>query len=323
LLTRGVCGETKKNTKRKENHRNKKFFASRFKTWMFSCLWNAAKTLFQTSGEHKEAPRTYSLVKELGGGMTSRVHSARTGSQNVALKLVSIEFVSYGLREVSILQSFNHENVIQLITHFITTDDVVLVLPLYSMNLASLLRKRALDVHEQRSFLRQLLSAVAYSHENGVLHLDIKPSNIMIRGENLVLADFGLALRIGEKPYQSEFVTLPYRAPELLLCKKVYERHVDMYSVGCVFYELVMRQLLFARVETTTDFLKEVDKMYGSTYAFIAPSSTAQDRLCDYLKRNTNEISPEGVDLLSQMLHCDSSKRISAKQALSHAFFVQ
>mmetsp|Transcript_33119 Transcript_33119/g.32245 ORF Transcript_33119/g.32245 Transcript_33119/m.32245 type:complete len:107 (+) Transcript_33119:463-783(+) len=98
-------------------------------------------------------------------------------------------------------------------------------------------------------FLLQLLQGLLHCHKRRIMHRDLKPSNLLIdsSGSNLKLADFGLARTFGLplKSFTHEVVTLWYRAPEILLGQKVYSTAVDMWSVGCIFFEMAHKKPLF------------------------------------------------------------------------------
>lgn len=93
-----------------------------------------------------------------------------------------------------------------------------------------------------KSYLHQLLDAIAYCHMNRILHRDLKPQNLLVDCKgHIKLADFGLArsFNIPMRAYTHEVVTLWYRAPEILLGAKLYSTGVDIWSLGCIFAELV------------------------------------------------------------------------------------
>jgi serine/threonine protein kinase len=107
-------------------------------------------------------------------------------------------------------------------------------------------------VRHIKIFLKQILSGLNICHSNRIIHRDIKPQNILIGiDENLKLADFGLArgLSVPGLPLTKEVVTLWYRAPELLLEATQYSFPVDMWSVGCIFWEICTFRPLFNGLE--------------------------------------------------------------------------
>ena len=96
---------------------------------------------------------------------------------------------------------------------------------------------RPLEKQEIRKFSRQLLMAIRYSHENRILHRDLKPQNLLIDSNgDLKIADFGLArsFTYPMQPLTHEVVTLWYRAPEILLGQEIYTSAIDMWAVGCI-----------------------------------------------------------------------------------------
>ena len=95
-------------------------------------------------------------------------------------------------------------------------------------------------------FMYQLIKAMDHMHRNGIFHRDIKPENILIMDECLKLADFGSCRGIYSKPPYTEYIsTRWYRAPECLLTDGFYNYKMDMWGVGCVFFEIVSLFPLF------------------------------------------------------------------------------
>ncbi|KAL8497110.1 hypothetical protein ACS0TY_020694 [Phlomoides rotata] len=135
-----------------------------------------------------------------------------------------------------------------------------------------------------------------------MMHRDLKPSNILIntRGE-LKICDFGLSCRF-PSAYSPRVGTLWYRAPELLLGDTSYSTAVDMWSVGCIMGELVLKEALF-RGRSDID---QLHKIFGQ------PDNMIRSKLC---------FSEVGFDLLNRLLTCDPANRITAESALNHAWF--
>ncbi len=103
-------------------------------------------------------------------------------------------------------------------------------------------------ISTRQSYLYQLVKGLYFCHSHRILHRDLKPQNLLIdQHGRLKLADFGLARAVGIplRTYTHEIVTLWYRAPEILLGEKHYSAAVDMWSVGCIFAEMVSRTPLF------------------------------------------------------------------------------
>mmetsp|Transcript_12080 Transcript_12080/g.21851 ORF Transcript_12080/g.21851 Transcript_12080/m.21851 type:complete len:233 (-) Transcript_12080:1514-2212(-) len=195
----------------------------------------------------------------------------------------------------------------------------------------SLAASGGLSLPQIKSYLYQLLSGIAYSHSHRVLHRDLKPQNLLVDGHGVLkLADFGLARAFGipVRHYTHDVVTLWYRAPEILLGAKKYSTPVDVWSIGCIFAEMVIRQPLFPGDS-------EIDQLYRIFRALGTPTQETWAGVCelpDYkttfpnwptnpVGHTVRGLNESGLDLLSQMLVYEPSRRISAKAALQHEFF--
>lgn len=117
-----------------------------------------------------------------------------------------------------------------------------------------------------QKYLYQLLAGIAKCHQHKVLHRDLKPQNLLINREGILkLADFGLARAFGipVKNFTHEVVTLWYRAPDILMGSKNYSTSVDIWSVGCIFAEIVNRKPLFAG-QDEKEQLQKIFKIRGT-----------------------------------------------------------
>jgi serine/threonine protein kinase len=160
---------------------------------------------------------------------------------------------STALREIAVLKELNHEGIVKLIDilHGRDGQKLFMVFEYFNIDLRIYLdRKRiALPLENVKDIMSQVLQALLHCHQKRIMHRDLKPSNLLIGEDNktIKLADFGLARTFGLplKTYTHEVVTLWYRAPEILLGAKVYSTAIDMWSLGCIFYELVHNVPLF------------------------------------------------------------------------------
>jgi serine/threonine protein kinase len=150
-----------------------------------------------------------------------------------------------------------------------------------------------------KSFLYQLLKGVAYCHSKLVLHRDLKPQNLLIsRQGQLKIADFGLARPFGApvRSYSPEVVTLWYRSPDVLLGSKFYSTSIDMWSIGCIFAEMVTGRP-FSSGKTPFDQLLKIQKILGT------PNSTEWPEFEEYLNAaiEANVISKAQKQQLSSL----------------------
>jgi len=188
-----------------------------------------------------------------------------------------------------------------------------------------------LEPYTIKSFLFQLLQGIAYCHQHRVLHRDLKPQNLLINMEGeLKLADFGLARAFGipVRNYTHEVVTLWYRAPDVLMGSRKYSTPVDIWSVGCIFAEMVNGRPLFPGT-SEQDQLNKIFKTLGTPNKKTWPSVTElpeyKETFTNYpaqnLKKIVRRLDNVGIELLSRMLQFDPNKRISAENAMKHPYF--
>lgn len=200
----------------------------------------------------------YEKLEKIGEGTYGAVYKARCRETNemMAMKKLKLESETEGfpitsIRETIILLKGKHENVIDVreIVFGNRLDQIYIVMEFMDRDLRSLMQdmKRPFKMEEVKLLMRQLISAIAHLHNNWILHRDLKTSNLLINKGILKVGDFGLAREYGSplKQYTNKVVTLWYRAPELLLQTGKYSTPIDVWSIGCIFGELLTMKPLF------------------------------------------------------------------------------
>ncbi|CAN0340351.1 unnamed protein product, partial [Ectocarpus fasciculatus] len=206
----------------------------------------------------------YSNFEPIGDGSYGFVCSAddRATGKRVAIKKVKDIFRDLGdakriLRELKLLRHFRpHENVVTILDIMVHPEnsldfrDVYIVTNLMESDLQKIISStQPLSDQHFHYFLYQLLRGLKYIHSANVLHRDLKPSNLVLNANcDLAICDFGLSRGVEQEGGETltEYVqTRWYRAPELLCYSSTYDTAVDMWSVGCIFAELVGRKPFF------------------------------------------------------------------------------
>lgn len=197
----------------------------------------------------------FQIVKKVGSGEFCDVFRAvcQDTLQTVALKRLKIgqmtnpNIRSGCLREIQLLRKLNHPNIIRLIEYFFSNNELYIALEYADAgDLSKMLdyfRKKKCYLGENVvwKFFCQVCDGLAYMHSERVMHRDIKPANILINRDGTVkLADFGLSLLLSSTTDNAQsFVGTPYyMAPERLM-ETQYNFKADIWSMGCLLYELV------------------------------------------------------------------------------------
>mmetsp|Transcript_27723 Transcript_27723/g.45710 ORF Transcript_27723/g.45710 Transcript_27723/m.45710 type:complete len:404 (+) Transcript_27723:1-1212(+) len=245
------------------------------------------------------------------------------------------------LREIKLLMHFDHQDIIALVdvippdsTEIDTFNDVYLVMPKMETTLAKVIRSRQklTDRHYQ-FFMYQMLRGLHYIHSANVIHRDLKPENILINGAdcNVKITDFGLARGVCkdeniEKPTEY-VVTRWYRSPEVMCSAGFYDESVDIWSLGCIFAELILRRPLFPG-QNYLDQLKIIFEVMGTPKDLTWIKTPEAKRWVQKLKphdgkpfREVFESASDGaLELLSVMLTMDPAQRNSSLQCLRHPY---
>nr|CAH7732228.1 unnamed protein product [Callosobruchus chinensis] len=205
-------------------------------------------------------------------GVVYKAKNKLTG-KNVALKRIKLEKEAEGvpptaIREISLLKGLRHSSIVELLDVMQTTDKLYLVFEYLDLDLKRYLdnTKSPLEAEFIRSYMKQLIEALAYLHSHRILHRDLKPQNLLVDKEgHIKLADFGLSrsFSLPTRTYTHEVVTVWYRAPELLLGARMYCTGIDIWSLGCVMAEMFTKRAIFPG-DSEIDQLYKIFKILGT-----------------------------------------------------------
>lgn len=218
------------------------------------------------------------------------------------------------------------------------TGSLSLIMELMDMSMYDYIknRKRCLSEKRVKRYLYQMVCGLHHLHRNGIFHRDIKPENVLIKiprklkeNELVQLADFGSICSTSQQPPYSAYIsTRWYRSPECLLTSGYYGPKMDIWAVGCCFYEMLTLNPLFPG-ENELDQLYLIHEIVGSPSASMLAKFRHLNQLnYDFPKRKPTNfrsmiplLSHYGVDVLNRTLSYTPDARISAARLLQHLYF--
>ncbi|XP_022985922.1 probable serine/threonine-protein kinase At1g54610 [Cucurbita maxima] len=286
---------------------------------------------------------TFEKLDKIGQGTYSSVYKARDiiHGKLVALKRVrfdnlDVESVKFMAREILILRRLDHPNVIKL-EGLITSPrscSLYLIFEYMEHDLTGLASRPGVKFSEPqvKCYMQQLLRGLDYCHSHGVLHRDIKGSNLLIDANGILkIADFGLASHFdphNHVPLTSRVVTLWYRPPELLLGASHYGVAVDLWSTGCILAELYAGKPILPG-KTEVEQLHKIFKLCGSPpenywRKLQLPHSTGFKTAQPYRRcvvEMLKDFPSSAVALVDKLLSIDPAHRGTAAAALKSEFF--
>lgn len=270
---------------------------------------------------------TYAVVYKGTQNSTGRV---------VAIKKIKVREMKDGLdmsaiREIRALKELRHPNIIELIEVYMQNYNLNLILEFLETDLEIIIKEKSVVFmpSDIKSWMLMTLRGLEHCHKNWILHRDLKPNNLLLASNGLLkIADFGLAREFGDLHHMSyQVVTRWYRAPELLFGSRFYSEGIDMWAVGCIFAELMLRTPFLAG-DNELHQLETTFKALGTPTEAIWPGMKKLPLYVDFenfprtsLRALFTAASNEALDLLEKMLIFDPTKRISAENALKHKYF--
>ncbi|XP_011298392.1 MAPK/MAK/MRK overlapping kinase-like [Fopius arisanus] len=287
--------------------------------------------------------KKYKVIQKIGEGSFSEVLKCQDRVTG---------FVYAGKRLKSTYQSLNeildspeviamrkisrHPNILYMIEcHYDSLPGkVTLMFELMDMSLYDLIRSRKGRVIQEvkaKFFLYQLLKGLDHLHKYGIFHRDIKPENILVKGNTMKLADFGSVRGIYSKPPYTEYIsTRWYRSPECLLTTGFYGPKMDIWALGCVYFELLTLKPLFPGSNEIDQIIK-IHGVLGTPHArIIAKFRRHKSKSCEFFFPNkpgigisalVPHVSDAGKELMKMMLVYDPENRSNGKRLLENRYF--
>ena len=248
-------------------------------------------------------------------GKVIHVKEKRT-NQDLSVKIIDKRQGNQGLikkmkDEISILRKLDHENIVKFYGHMETSNQFLIKMEYIKYGTLSQWMKKHKKISEEEAslVLRQVLSAVAYLHNNQICHRDIKPENIMLSKENdlnsIKIIDFGLSAQNFDSLYNSDYCgTYIYMAPEEIE-RKSYYLSVDIWSIGILMYMLLNKgeHPFYKKGDSKEEFIKKLERIQE-------------------LKFN-NKMSYMAMHLLKKLLEPLPLKRYKANDALKHPWITR
>ncbi|KAJ8592714.1 kinase-like protein [Rhizopogon salebrosus TDB-379] len=316
---------------------------------------------------HQAVTSKYTILGFISSGTYGRVYKAQSVEPDGQIHAIKKfkpdkegDVITYtgisqsAIREIALNREISHENVVALNEVILEDKSIYMVFEYAEHDFLQVIHHYSQTLRIQitsqvlKSLIYQLLNGLVYLHSAHILHRDLKPANILITASGVVkIGDLGLA-RLIYQPLQPLFagdkvvVTIWYRAPELLLGAKHYNKAVDCWAVGCVFAELASLRPIFKGEEAKLDSKKNVPfqrdqllkifEVLGTPgekdwpglrdmpeYQNMKRLDTYQNRLAEWCQSRIR--SHQGYELLRQLFAYDPDKRLTAKEALGHKWF--
>jgi protein kinase len=279
----------------------------------------------------------YHIIELIGDGTYGTVYKGKDIETNeyVAIKKMKKQYDDFEqcktLKEIEALTQLKHSNIVTLNTVILEKKELFLIFEFIGVNLFEWRRNfNEISENKIRNISFQILQGLAFMHKNNFFHRDMKPENILISGDQVKLADFGLAKEIRSQPPFTDYVaTRWYRSPEVILDSKKYGSPIDIFALGAIIAELYTGKPLFPGNQASEQMGKicevlgtpsETDWEEGYVLANKLGYKFPQYK-GHKLKTFIPNASENALNLLESMLSFNPIKRPSAVKCLQHPFF--
>jgi len=307
------------------------------------------RKVVKVKDEEFKVDECYKITKKVGSGAYGMVVAAKDqrDGKKVAIKKVRDTFHNLTdakriLREIKLLQYLDHPNIVKLtdMVNPLTVEDfedIYLVMEYMQSDLHKIIySNNDLSLNHIAFITYQILCGVKHMHSANIIHRDLKPGNILVNSDCTVkICDFGLSrgFEVDEDQLLTEYVvTRWYRAPEVVVQAQRYDESVDIWAIGCILAEMLLKEPVF-QGEDYIDQLRVIFKLIGTPSDEDLTNVISSDAV-NFIKRLKNrerrefaqvftQASPEAIDLLEKIFVFDPARRITIDEALRHPFLAK
>ena len=273
----------------------------------------------------------YGVVKFLGMGSYGYVYLIETEGNYYAAKFIKNKKPKsgiYSILELDIMNRLRHSNLLSAISIDVIKNTLVILMPCALSDLQNYINREKVTFKKKLKIMYDILNGIKFLHNSDILHLDLKPMNILIfddnesrkkNGGNLgiraAITDFGISLISQNKSrkYPNELVTITFRPPEILEGGRNYTEKTDIWSIGMIFYFILSNGKSIFQTSSKKLIKSSISKYLND----VEIHSTLQNDFKD-IPQSYQSLS---IDLVSTMLNIEPFKRPTINKILEHPLF--